>query len=517
MKIRVFVSSVQKELENERIAVSELVALDPFLYRYVDPVLFEHLPASAASPETAYLDALRNADIYLGILGFKYGRKGTDGFSATHREYREAIRLEMPTYFFVKGYSSQDVRRDEDLKKFFKTIQDEHRGHVYKRFTHYQSLKTEIRRVLLAELRKRDIRPTAEENGIAVQTLAQASDFDSRLVNRVAVTDLDKDLMRQYAVRVTGETPQTITSEAVRRCMINRGLLCTDEDTRDIHPSAAGLLLFARHPDAFFPQARIAANAYGGTERGEPLDRDDICEALPKSVERAFQFLKRNMRHTTRIEGFSKVEIDEYPYEAIREAVVNAVAHRDYDLKGSCIRIAKYADRIEVLSPGLPPEPITLEKIEKLSYIACSRNPNLARNLSFFERIEEQGDGLRRIVESATRMGLRRPEFRFRDGHFVVVIWGPGNDIQKLTSQTSRPVFDVAPTILDDLTGTQRAILRILLEVGESKTMELAQRLKLSRPAIQKALKTLKDNGLVRQRGRTRDAIYGILEETESR
>lgn len=61
-------------------------------------------------------------------------------------------------------------------------------------------------------------------------------------------------------------------------------------------------------------------------------------EALPRAVERAFQFLKRNMRHTTRIEGFSKVEIDEYPYEALREAVVNAVAHRDYDLAGSCIR-----------------------------------------------------------------------------------------------------------------------------------------------------------------------------------
>jgi ATP-dependent DNA helicase RecG len=125
----------------------------------------------------------------------------------------------------------------------------------------------------------------------------------------------------------------------------------------------AGLLLFGKQPDAVFPQVRIAANAYGGTERGEAIDRDDIREALPRAVERAFQFLKRNMRHTTRIEGFSKVEIDEYPYEALREAVVNAVAHRDYDLAGSCIRIKKFANRIEILSPGLPPEPITLESI----------------------------------------------------------------------------------------------------------------------------------------------------------
>ena len=74
---------------------------------------------------------------------------------------------------------------------------------------------------------------------------------------------------------------------------------------------------------ASFPQVRIAANAFGGIERTDPIDRDDIREALPISVERAFQFLKRNMWHTTRIEGFSKVEIYEYPYEALREAVVN--------------------------------------------------------------------------------------------------------------------------------------------------------------------------------------------------
>jgi len=109
------------------------------------------------------------------------------------------------------------------------------------------------------------------------------------------------------------------------------------------------------------------------------------------------------------------VEIHEYPYEALREAVVNAVAHRDYDLAGSCIRIDKYADRIELISPGLPPEPITLQKIERLDYIACSRNPKLARGLSFFERIEEQGDGLRRIVRESEAIGLRRPLFRYRE------------------------------------------------------------------------------------------------------
>ena len=84
--LKIFVSSVQKELENERIAVTELVSSDPFLNRNITPILFEQLPASAKSAEVTYLEALRSCNLYIGIIGFQYGRKGPDGLSATHRE-----------------------------------------------------------------------------------------------------------------------------------------------------------------------------------------------------------------------------------------------------------------------------------------------------------------------------------------------------------------------------------------------------------------------------------------------
>lgn len=332
MKIRIFVSSVQKELENERIAVSELVALDPFLDRHIDPILFEQLPALPGAAATAYIEALRSSQVYLGILGFEYGQKGSDGLSAMHCEYQEALRIDLPVYFFIKGDNSQDDRRDDDMQAFLQIIRDEQHGHVYKRFTHYQSLKSEIRRVLLAELDKRNVNPTPTEEQIAVQNIAQASDFDARLVEQLTAEDMDEELCRQYAVRATGRDARDISPDVVRHCLFNRGLLWRNADSGRMKPSATGVLLLGKNPDTVFPQARIAANVYGGIERGEPLDRDDIRTALPRAVDRVFQFLKRNMRHTSRIEGFTKVEIDEYPYEAIREAVVNAVAHRDYDL-----------------------------------------------------------------------------------------------------------------------------------------------------------------------------------------
>jgi len=511
-KVRIFVSSVQKELENERIAITELVSLDPFLNRHIEPILFEMLPASSNSAEHAYLDALHSCLIYVGILGFEYGRKGLDGLSATHREYREAIKLGIPALVFVKGDSSQDQRRDEDIRRFFAEIRDEQYGHVYKRFTHYQSLKSCVRAALLDELVHRGFRPTTEEAKIAEQTIAQASDFDTRLIEKADRYDLDDGLCRHFAASCARLQEASLDEERILKTLLNRGLVWQDHSARSIHPTAAGLLLLGREPDAFLPQARIAANAFGGTERGEPLDREDIRDALPKAIERTFQFLKRNMRHTTRIEGFTKVEIHEYPYEALREAVVNAAAHRDYELAGSSIRVEKYADRIEIISPGLPPEPITLQKIERLDYIACSRNPNLARGLSFFERIEEQGDGLRRIIRETEAAGLPRPRFQFKDGHFIVIFYAP-EDILKVKSQGAKPVFEVAQTYLDTLNNTQKSIIRIMLKKQDVRVMELAEELQLSRPAIQKALKPLLDKGLVVKTGKARDTAYHLKPE----
>ncbi len=512
-KIKVFVSSVQKELENERLAVTELVSSDPFLDKHLKVILFEQLPASANSSEQAYLDALGGSEIYLGIIGLQYGRKGRDGMSATEREYREALKQKIPTYFFVKGDNTQDKNRDDEMKALFNEIRDEQNGHVYKRFSHYQSLKSAVREVLVSILESKNIFPTQEENEAAIQTIAQASDFDSNLVNAATEDDLQKDLCIKLVSSSSGTPENDITETDVRRILRNRGMLWKDTDTGVMHPTTAGLLLLGKKPEELYPQVRIAANAYGGTERGEPIDRDDIREALPIAIDRTFQFLKRNMKHVPRVIGFKTVEIHEYPYEALREAVVNAVAHRDYNLQGSCVRVEKYANRIEIISPGLPPDPITLRKIQNLNYIACSRNPNLARGLSFFEKIEEQGDGLRRIVRETEKIGLSRPEFRFRDGHFQITFSAPEN-MDKVKHQGGEPIFEVTDSILSELSNTQKKIIKLIMKHKQTKVPVLAKQLNISDQAVRKALKPLvEEKMLIKKEGKARDTVYSLREE----
>jgi predicted HTH transcriptional regulator len=95
--------------------------------------------------------------------------------------------------------------------------------------------------------------------------------------------------------------------------------------------------------------------------------------------------------------------------EALREALVNAVAHRQYEDAGRKIILEILADRVVILSPGLPPRPITLASLRKWKYRPCSRNPVLAQCLSYFHRIEERGRGFRRMHDQMLGHGLDPP------------------------------------------------------------------------------------------------------------
>jgi predicted HTH transcriptional regulator len=510
-KLKVFVSSVQQELENERVAIAELISTDSFLSRHCEAVLFECLPASTVSTQDGYLAELDSSDVYVGIIGFEYGPLGHDSLSAMHREYLQAEQRRMPVLIFVKGHSGRDKDRSEKMKELFDRIRDSQIGHTYRRFANYQELKQFVRDALLPVLEKRGFNPSSAEQTEFEQTLSAASDFDTQLLNQVDVTDLDQDLARQYVTAVMKEPPKN--TAAIQQTLHSRGLLWYDEKYERHRPTAAGLLLLGKTPDAVFPQCRIAANAYGGTEKGEPIDRRNIQQPLPRAIQESIDFLIRNMRHTQAVRGFARVELDEYPYEALREALINAVAHRDYGIRGASIRVEKYADRIVILSPGLPPPPLTLAKLRSLKYLPCSRNPNIARGLSFFERIEEQGDGLRRMLMAMKTMGLPTPEFLIFDGHFTVVFKGPGKSLAKLKPQKARPVIAVEPSIVDQLTPNQKMIVRELLKTREVQVPKIAALLKVTEQAIRKDMAKLQKMGLVVKRGSARATFYALNEQ----
>ena len=187
--------------------------------------------------------------------------------------------------------------------------------------------------------------------------------------------------------------------------------------------SVAAVLVFGVQPQRWLPQSRLSAVAFAGVnEDADILDRREITGRLPTIIEDTRLFLERNIRRPAREQGFSREDRVLYDRTALGEAVVNAVAHRDYSLSGSQIRLFVFEDRIEVRSPGRLPNSVTLDNI-KLG-VHAERNRALATLLTQLGYMSAIGTGVPRLIVRLTRqLTGRDPEFELVGEELRVRLW----------------------------------------------------------------------------------------------
>ena len=195
---------------------------------------------------------------------------------------------------------------------------------------------------------------------------------------------------------------------------------CVDGEWR---LTVAGLLVFGADPQRFMPQSRLSAVAFaGGDEDADILDRREITGRLPQIITDARLFMERNIRQPARELGFQRQDLPLYDRKALGEAVVNAVAHRDYSLSGSQIRLFVFDDRVEVRSPGRLPNSITLDNI-RLG-VHAERNRRLATLLTQLGYMSAIGTGIPRLIIRLSRLlSGREPEFTLVGEELRVRIW----------------------------------------------------------------------------------------------
>lgn len=190
-------------------------------------------------------------------------------------------------------------------------------------------------------------------------------------------------------------------------------------------PTVAGILLFGKNPQAFLPQSGVVFVKFPGVEpRGESGRigygrREEINGPLARVVERTWQVILEEMRVGAVVRGLEREEVLEYPEFAVREALVNAVAHRDYRLRGRRIEVRKYADRLEIISPGGLPGYITLDNLIEEHF---SRNPRIVQGLYHWGYIEELGLGIDRMIEEMVAAGHPAPRFHATAYSFTVTL-----------------------------------------------------------------------------------------------
>ncbi|MBI4640766.1 MAG: ATP-dependent DNA helicase RecG, partial [Candidatus Tectomicrobia bacterium] len=269
--------------------------------------------------------------------------------------------------------------------------------------------------------------------------LYQASGFmryDLRPVPGSVLTDLDRRRLENYFREIRQqECPSSEDDFAWEKLLMNTELMVYDRG-RAI-ATVGGLLLFGRMPNRALPQAGMTVAAYPGTEkdyatrersilRGPIVSLRSATGDLLESglIEQAIDFVRRNSAVEAWIDqsGRRQDRWKDYPLEAVREAVVNAIAHRDYTISVTDIEISLYEDRLEVISPGRLPNTVTVEKMKQ--GCRATRNELIKEVLRDYRYIEATGLGVpRKIIRGMREHNGTEPDLIEEESRFIVRLW----------------------------------------------------------------------------------------------
>jgi len=267
----------------------------------------------------------------------------------------------------------------------------------------------------------------------------------------------------------------------------------------------AGVLFFCDNVEKFFRQAIITCVLYKGTNKYKIIDRKDFTEDALSNYENTMAFLLRNLRLEYKIETAGpREEILEIPENALKEAVVNSMAHRDYNEKGANIQIDIFDDRVEISNPGGLVPAIKKEDFGKKS---ISRNPLLFSLFKSADLVEKAGSGIGRMREAMKKAGLPPPKFE-STGFFTVTFKRP-----PLTEVVSKGGQKGGQTKWSELTERQRTILQIIENNPKVSRKELSERLSINESAVQKHIENLKKKGVLTRVGPDKGGYWEIIEK----
>src|SRR3989344_4925815 len=233
-------------------------------------------------------------------------------------------------------------------------------------------------------------RPAGPEILAELQRSILTISFDQQALPDLVSQDLDLDQAR----RVFQSIGKEINEEKLR----SLGVFVSS--ARRWVPSIGGFILFGAKEKRrqFIPDARVSCARFHGPDKTHILDRTEIEGTILDAVNEVPVFIRRNTRLAAEIKEIQRRDIPEYPPLAVREALINALAHADYSLVGSHIQIAIYSNRLEIQNPGMFPFGFTIEDLK--AGVSRVRNRVITRGFHELQWMEEWGSGYKRILET---------------------------------------------------------------------------------------------------------------------
>ncbi len=472
--IGIFVSSVQKELNEERIAVRDYITTDPLLRIYFEPFLFESIPAVDREPEELYLSEVDGCSIYLGIFGNEYGPENKQGVSPVEREFERATEKSKHRLIFLKG------KNDSERHPKMQSLISRATPHVVRRrFTTIDELQKELYAALVQFLCDSKIIPCTpfDESACHGATLKDISDEKVAWFIPVA--------KKERGFPLKAGTP---TEQVLKHLDLLEGS----------QPTNAAILLFGVKPQKFMPSSEIKCMHYHGTIVAKPIPSHQVFTGtLFDQADQATDFILSKINRIVPPRDSAPVSETRYeiPKEVIQEAVVNAVAHRDYTSAAS-VQVSIFSDRIEVRNPGSLPPDLTFEDL-KIKHSSRPRNHRVALPLYLTHYIEKIGYGTIQMTTGCRDAGLPEPEFAQSGSEFVVTLW--------------RDWLTDATLAECGLNERQKRAIQFVKEKGHINNSEYQNLVKNSMRNASRDLTDLVEKGIFEKRGIHGKGVHYVL------
>jgi predicted HTH transcriptional regulator len=303
--------------------------------------------------------------------------------------------------------------------------------------------------------------------------------FDEVPVLEAKIEELDKENIKYYLLKrkEVRDIPEAeITVEFLKKIRALKKI------NGRAYPTVGGILLFSNEPEKYLSGAIVRCARFKGVEMDEFIDQRIAIGPLFEQVEQVMDFFRRNVRRGARIEGVYRRERYEYPLGAVREAVVNALCHRDYSRRGADVKFAIFDDRLEVTSPGALPPQVSLADLG--TGVSELRNRVIGRIFNEMGLIEGWGTGIRRIRKLIQERGLKPPEFKEHASFFKVIFYNE--------------------PLISDLDKDEKAILEHIKKHGKAKARELDRVVMKSPATTKRKIRNLVDKGLIKWKGKSK-------------
>jgi len=296
------------------------------------------------------------------------------------------------------------------------------------------------------------------------------------------IDDFSQPALKRY--RSKASIKPAVGSAEFNRLLKLQGLVTEDSQS----PSGFGYLLFGRDPRLAMPQAGLLARAEFPNGKAERKEFSMPMVLIPGELEKWLNKILPNTLERSQMERKERVDL---PFEMIREAVVNALIHRDYDIKGQKCQLVVTSDAITIKSPGDPIPPITMEQMRSFKAPMKSRNPVLHFVFARMGLAEEQGYGLSSLKEQAEKHGLPLPTYAMEGGSLVLTIYR--------TAQAATGSLD--SDVLDSLNGSELKGWEFMGTRTGTTQSEYARELGVTARTAQRHLTHFVDLGLLKRLG----------------